>query len=408
MTRQAGAAERSGLVEEMQGLYGPYAFSEKLLQRIWLLGLFDTKGALLVDGRRLEVLAPGRWNLLGGPDFRGARLRLDGREVVGDVEVHFHSADWQRHGHGGDPAYDGVVLHVVLYEPKAPCRPLTSAGRPIPELVLMPWLHCHLEEFAADAAVEALTGRDSVRLAEQLLEVPLPERLAQLCEAASKRWEQKVRFARLRIERLGWEGACHHTALEILGYRFNRAAMLTVAERLPLAAWRSGVEIPDALALAEGFWCRQGVRPANAPGKRLAQYATWVRAVPEWPARWEEFAEGADWAAADGAPEDVLRRRRVAGLGKWLKTVAEGIVGGSLGGGRLNTMVNNGLLPLLAARAGIGCFPWWFIAPAGEASVEVQRAVRLAGICGRGALPTHEGAVQGLMQMALERPVGFA
>jgi len=38
----------------------------------------------------------GAWNLQGGPDFRGARLVLDGREITGDVEVHFHTADCGR------------------------------------------------------------------------------------------------------------------------------------------------------------------------------------------------------------------------------------------------------------------------------------------------------------------------
>lgn len=96
---QRGTEAPVGHVEELQGLYGPYAFPEKLLQKIWLLGYFDTRGARLADGRMLEVLAPGRWNLLGGPDFRGAKLRIDGRELIGDVEVHFHAHDWERHRH---------------------------------------------------------------------------------------------------------------------------------------------------------------------------------------------------------------------------------------------------------------------------------------------------------------------
>lgn len=63
-------------VAELQGLYGPFAFSEKLLQKIWLRGDFDRSRATTLDGGRVEVLHAGRWNLLGGPDFIGARLRL--------------------------------------------------------------------------------------------------------------------------------------------------------------------------------------------------------------------------------------------------------------------------------------------------------------------------------------------
>ena len=107
-------------VAELQGLYGAFSFPEKLLQKIWLRGDFD-RAAVANDGRRVRVLHPGKWNLLGGPDFTAARLRFGdpgGREVTGDVELHLHAADWHTHRHAEDPAYDRVVLHVVLFPPE--------------------------------------------------------------------------------------------------------------------------------------------------------------------------------------------------------------------------------------------------------------------------------------------------
>ncbi len=38
-------------VAELQGLYGAYAFPEKLLQKIWLQGEFNRAAAVTVDGR---------------------------------------------------------------------------------------------------------------------------------------------------------------------------------------------------------------------------------------------------------------------------------------------------------------------------------------------------------------------
>ena len=75
----AAQAARDWAVAEIQGLYGPFTFSERLLQKIWLRGEFDAAHAVLEDGRPLRVLHPGRWNLLGGPDFRDARLSFGGR-----------------------------------------------------------------------------------------------------------------------------------------------------------------------------------------------------------------------------------------------------------------------------------------------------------------------------------------
>src|SRR3954449_10774487 len=92
---------------EIQGLYGAFSFPEKLLQKIWLRGDFSRAAAVLTDGRAIRTVHPGKWNLLGGPDFRAARLCFgDGAEIVGDVEVHLHASDWDAHGHARDAAYD--------------------------------------------------------------------------------------------------------------------------------------------------------------------------------------------------------------------------------------------------------------------------------------------------------------
>jgi hypothetical protein len=66
-----------------------------------------------VEGRTLEVAYPGRRNADAGPDFSMARLRIDGLEWVGEVEVHWRASDWRRHGHADDPRYHRLVLHVV-------------------------------------------------------------------------------------------------------------------------------------------------------------------------------------------------------------------------------------------------------------------------------------------------------
>ncbi len=104
-------------VQEMQGLYGPFTIAERVIQKIWLRRDFDQTVTRLHDGRRIEIRTPGAWNLLGGPDFREARLVIEGVAVAGDIEVHFHVSDWRAHGHGADRAYGNVVLHVVLFPP---------------------------------------------------------------------------------------------------------------------------------------------------------------------------------------------------------------------------------------------------------------------------------------------------
>src|SRR5829696_5876974 len=90
-------------VAEIQGLYGAFSFPEKLLQKVWLRGDFNRAIATTTDGRAVRVTHPGKWNLLGGPDFRAARIALgDGEHFMADVEVHLRAADWDVHGHARD------------------------------------------------------------------------------------------------------------------------------------------------------------------------------------------------------------------------------------------------------------------------------------------------------------------
>lgn len=397
-------------VAELPGLYGSYPFSEKLLQKVWLLGFFETRQARLIDGRALRVLAPGKWNLLGGPDFLGARIAIDGREITGDVEVHFHAADWDVHGHDRDPAYDGVVLHVVLYEPSRDRpAPKTSRGTALAQFALLPWLHCNLEEFASDDAIEAITHRRSVHLAEELLGLDPAERRRRVHHAAEKRWKQKLHFAEVRLARLGWEGACHHTALEILGYRFNRAPMLAVAERHPLRDFAAGkLNLPTLWETAENTWRRHGVRPANHPSRRLQQYLAWTAAVPDWPERWRAWADALPLAAPATPETGIAHVRRTHRFQAWRERVSAHITADQVGGGRLDTLIANGLFPLLAAHTGCAAWARWYCWFPSEAGEDLATALRLAALCGREAEPFHEGAVQGMLQLALETPDTYA
>lgn len=401
--RDTAEAQPAGAVAEIQGLYGPFTFSEKLFQRIWLQGDFDRAGAVTVDGQRVRVLYPGKWNLLGGPDFKGARLAFENGETrVGDVELHLHAVDWVAHRHAHDPAYDGVILHVVLFPPPVGTRTIGAGGREIPVLPLLPWLHHDLEEYAAEAAVEQLADRPASRVMDELGGLSAEALSTLLRTHARLRWEQKVHFARLRVQRLGWEAACHHTALEILGYRFNRAPMLRIAGQWPLKAWtaRNFSEKLEALYDAEaGTWTVQGVRPANHPRARLRQYAAWVAAQPDWPARLADLGGGLAAIPEDTATGKV---RRTFGFTARRETLAAEVCGGAVSGPRFDNLVCDGFLPLLTARGvphGLGYWQHWF---AGDMPPQVVQALRALGVFAGRSSPARHGAAQGLLGWLIE------
>ena len=68
----------SPTVEEFQGLYGLFQVSELVLQRIWLRAAFETSRVLDDKGRPLDLIHPGDWNRLSGPDFKNATLSIGG------------------------------------------------------------------------------------------------------------------------------------------------------------------------------------------------------------------------------------------------------------------------------------------------------------------------------------------
>ncbi|MDA0713670.1 MAG: DUF2851 family protein [Bacteroidetes bacterium] len=87
---------------------------EEYIHYIWQYGLYDQVGLRTTEGLEIEILKRGFHNSQSGPDFTDVRLKLGEQEWVGHVEIHYRSKDWYDHGHQYDPAYNNVILHVVL------------------------------------------------------------------------------------------------------------------------------------------------------------------------------------------------------------------------------------------------------------------------------------------------------
>lgn len=397
---------RDRFLAEMTGVDGAYVFPERILQQIWLRGEFAKDALRLNDGRSLRILRRGRWNRLPGPDFRDAEFcigdEIGGEVIKGDVEVHLRSQDWEHHGHASDSEYDRVVLHVVLF-PAASVTTTGRAGRMIPILELLPLLERDLEAYAEEAAVERLAGRPFSQLRALLVSMP-PNLLSTEVERHTRsRWVAKVALARKRIEILGWEDACHRRALEVLGYRPNRDTMVLVAERWPLAEWRSGeVKLDEVWASFADRWIHAGVRPANLPKRRLAQYERWVRGRPDWPGRLAECGSGLAESGGFLAGCDIRRQRRMGQFADWRERLEFEVTGGELGGSRLDSMVCDAWLPMLAAwnsgqRETVGLERCWRAWWPGDTPAELMKLAREFRPVDDSASPIGQGTVQGLL-----------
>lgn len=382
-------------VEEFQGVYGPYQVSELLLQKIWLEGSFDDRKMIDSSGREILVKFPGRWNRLDGPDFKDAILYIDGEYCEGDVEVHFACKDWFAHGHDSNPNYDRVILH-VLYHPvlKGDAEVLTSENVAIPAISLMERLWYDLEEYANIDSLIQSTGMGIGESLGDLLALSLDERVVELTEAAKERWKAKLGFAALRIEKLGWVDACHQTAMEIMGYRFNRAAMLRVAGTYDFQRFASKSLSGEMLWEAGGDkWKQRGCRPANQPKARLQQYLSWVENVSDWPLVLQSFSFPNPSGGSVGAAS--RKSLEIKNLKNWL---SEHVFASQIGGTRFDTMVCDGFLPLLAAQSENDYFPIWFHWYLGDLPDVCLENLKLLQVAGTRSQPLGNGWGQGILQ----------
>lgn len=381
---------------EIQGIYGPVTVAERVLQKLWWSGEFQQGALQTLSGKKLERLHPGRWNKQEGPDFIDARLRLDGQEMRGDVEAHFYAKDWFAHGHHTAPTFDNVVLHLLLFPPQEIHPLVTLSGRQPEILVLLPYLPEDIEDYANREALLSLETRTCSAWLDALLEIPLEKRLDFLRAKARLRWEQKLRFARQRLARHGWEESCHQLALETLGLRRNRAPMSALAQRHPLADMPR-LSPEEIFAEEKPRWKLAGLRPANHPLRRLVQYQK-ILSQENWPEALRR------WGVQLG--ETILpefpRTRHFASA---VQSLSSAVLQEAVGGTRLHTLAIDAFLPLLAVSEGTeeNFSRHWQHWPLGDIPARLAQDLRAL-------LPAKEnkkaridnGLFQGLLQLGQE------
>ncbi|ADE53892.1 conserved hypothetical protein [Coraliomargarita akajimensis DSM 45221] len=383
----------------MQGLYGPYTLTERVLQRIWLKQDLCAADLRTVSGKQLRVLNSGRWNLLGGPDFKGARLELDGDECLGDVEVHFNWRDWYAHGHELNPEFNQVILHVVLHHGAVKPKAVDLLSGQSPEtLVLMPYLEQDLEAYATELALLEMEQLDELEWVSRFRSCPLSVRWSLIHSHATKRWQQKLGYAQRRLERQEWSVACHQSCLEVLGYHRNREPMARIAGQFSLEEFVN-LTAEELYASQAGRWRLQGTRPANHPKLRIQQYQQVLARLPNWP------VEVLEWLRALPVLEGAYgtrQYRQTVDLRRWIDALRVERFGGVISSSRFNTLILDALLPL-ATAAGVRDFQgYWFHWPAGDLPDSLRRFLKHAGLTSA-KQPMCNGLGQGALSLFIHQ-----
>ena len=275
---------------------------EIVLHYIWERCLWAGFDQQTTEGKKIEILSVGEHNRDAGPDYSHARVKIDGKEWIGNVEIHVNASDWTKHRHHLDSAYDNVILHVVRTADKPVYN---SRGELIPQCELQyPSDKDYLSGlFEVAQQMDSAIGR--IGCAEQLVHEPglltegwrktlLRKRLeckrasiTRLLEITKGSWEHALYISLARnfgfhTNSLPFEQLAIHTPLSYLQKHRNNLFQLTA-----LLMGQAGLIDDPAMQkeydflrtkfgltpLDSAIWKHARMRPQNSPELRIQQFA---------------------------------------------------------------------------------------------------------------------------------------
>lgn len=409
-----------------------FGFSERHLQCVWFDPALRPAHLVTASGEPVAVEDAGIWNAEAGPDFLGAAL-LVGRErrrIAGDVEVHVHPADWSAHAHAADPRYRRVRVHLTYFPGAAEGLPPGAIQVSLRDALAANPLFSFE---CIDVTAYPRAARAAVTPCFRMLHGWDPrDRGALLDAAGEERLRRKAERLAAAVLEKGEEQVVYEEVMCALGYQHNKGPFRRLAELVPAQVLReaSRGKPETAYALLMGV---AGLLPDQAPARWDDETRKFVRSL--WDAWWKrrERWDGrtlsrADWRLAGLRPANRPERRLMAAAclfaekrdaldAKDLRTCGEGsywarrlALGGKrqrnpmalIGQTRVDAIVNNVLVPMLAARGDKAEFEAGILKslpPEEENSIVEQTARSLFG-------PDHSAALyrdglrrQGLIQI---------
>jgi hypothetical protein len=343
--------------------------SERQVTQIWQRVLNTGETLVTEDGKRLEIIYPGRPNDGPGADFRDAVISANKEVITGDVEIHVASSDWYEHGHHLNPAYNRVILHVVM-KPDNKNPVILHSGRIVNVITLEKYRNIITDYLSGGEHSGCMINVPCSMAFERRDKESLLDFLG---EAGEKRFLEKAERFRKDIYRMGAGQSLHRGIMGALGYSGNKRPFLELADRLSLQTLESANEkdisgeeylnrlqllllgtsgllpdrsmknlshIPERLQailysikpMSAGNWRLYRVRPNNSPVCRLIAMSNLLL----------RYREKGLFEGLIGLLEDVPADRH-------FRTLERGLQTNALGNGRAADIIVNVLLPFAFA-----------------------------------------------------------
>ena len=201
---------------------------ESFLHYIWQHQYFDKQNLRTAQDEDILILHPGNRNTHAGPDFFNARIKIDGIEWVGSVEIHINASGWTQHRHHSDAAYENVVLHVVWKNDK-------PARRGDQTILSTIELKNRVDEQLLIKCNSLINSPEALPCSGILIHVPEVIKISMLDSALLHRLESKAGVVLEMLQRNNndWEETCYQLLCKNFGFKVNTDPFLQLARSLP-------------------------------------------------------------------------------------------------------------------------------------------------------------------------------
>ena len=199
---------------------------ESQIINLWRYLLLKEIALIAEDGTPVKIIYPGRINDDQGADFRDAVMVTKQGLVIGDIEIHVKSSDWQAHRHHLNPQYNRVILHVVMKSDRKKATYLEN-GRSIPTLALNKYIGSSIPLVDPRTVSNTPCSGCCASLPSDII--------AQFLDSAGKqRFLTKADNFEADIAQVGANQSLYQGIMGALGYYKNRRHFLELARRLPI------------------------------------------------------------------------------------------------------------------------------------------------------------------------------
>lgn len=264
---------------------------------VWQQRLFSS--IVMLNETPIEIIHPGQRNRDAGPAFFNAKVKFDNMVWAGNIEMNVKASDWYKHNSQNNPAYNNVILHVVLAADTEVGRP--SSGDAIKTVVM------HIPDDVMQRYQHLMSSKpypfSIIRCGNRIAQIPPYILTDWKSSLAVKRMLTKARFIQNLVEtqKDSWQEAFYVILCRSLGTSINSDASESLARSLPYSFLQKHLDQPlqvEALLLGQAglidkdsarlqqeydflrakfqltpldgsCWNRSSLRPFAAPERRL-------------------------------------------------------------------------------------------------------------------------------------------